>query len=329
MAGLNLSSAVSDSFCKLHIRLPPEESLKRALYYGTTDELIQTPRMFVSTFDGRTRRDLFASGEGEWREGAVSAGPGYQGISGVVDGLDFWPLVLTYRPIAEAGAGIEPRNCRLLPGAVMVRGRTCLRVVETKPDHHVNEYFVDPERDCTIVRALFRAGKAGRTRQSQMDIDYEPDPVAGWRPVSWTGIVYRDWRLPPQFPGDDHLPRFSASELTSADWNLEVSADLLQIAFPPRTLVTDSKSRRTYLIRADGSEQVLTAADGRAGWGAVTTDADRERSMTATLRALAARWWMYLIPLAAFSLAGVFKGISVLRRRRTPFPPDSPGISRE
>ena len=103
---------------------------------------------------------------------------------------------------------------------------------------------VDPRRDDLIVQRVLKLGdNLGVT-----SIEHRPDKAAGWVPTRWAhkstlaGIPQAIW------------------ETTVIDYSINqpIPPGTFDLAFPPRTFVTDAVLNERYLVRADGSKRPIT-----------------------------------------------------------------------
>ena len=106
------------------------------------------------------------------------------------------------------------------------------------------DVWVYPRRDDLIVQRVLKLGdNLGVT-----SIEYRPDKAAGWVPTRWTAQVY--------------ARRNSTGDLGNncLDYSINqpIPPGTFDLAFPPRTFVTDAVLNERYLVRADGSQRPVT-----------------------------------------------------------------------
>jgi hypothetical protein len=106
------------------------------------------------------------------------------------------------------------------------------------------DLWIDPRRDDLIVQRDLKSADT----LTVTSIEYQPDKTAGWAPTGWTvrsnraGIPLMIW------------------ETTVVDYSINqpIPPGTFDLAFPPRTFVTDAVLNEHYLLRADGSKRLVT-----------------------------------------------------------------------
>jgi hypothetical protein len=106
------------------------------------------------------------------------------------------------------------------------------------------DLWVDPRRDDLIVQRVFKSGD----KLTVTSIEYRPDKTVGWVPSRWT-VKYTLAGIP-QAIWDTTVVDYSI--------NQPIPPGTFDLAFPPRTFVTDAVSNEHYLVRADGSKRPVT-----------------------------------------------------------------------
>ncbi len=106
------------------------------------------------------------------------------------------------------------------------------------------DLWIDPRRDDVIVQ---RDSKAGDVL-TVTSIEYRSDQAAGWVPTGWT--VRSNLAGTPQMIWE--------TTVVESSINQRIPPGTFDLAFPPRTFVTDAVLNEHYLVRADGSKRPVT-----------------------------------------------------------------------
>lgn len=157
------------------------------------------------------------------------------------------PALWHYRPLSPSLGGFHADQLKLVKTDALVDGRRCLLLEERKAGKPLvlRNYWVDPERDMSIVR-LVRTW--GQVVDHQCDISYQKDPKDGWRPIRWKAISF----------GDEGKVLHSGEDaVTDCNLNVPIPASSFEIDFPPGTEVFDRVNKRRFLVTPDGSEREI------------------------------------------------------------------------
>jgi len=109
------------------------------------------------------------------------------------------------------------------------------------------DLWIDPRRDDLIVQ---RDSKAGDIL-TVTSIEYRPDPTAGWVPTGWT--VRSNLAGTPQMIWE--------TTVVDSSINQPIPPSTFDLAFPPRTFVTDAVLNEHYLLHSDGSKRTITKTE--------------------------------------------------------------------
>jgi hypothetical protein len=154
------------------------------------------------------------------------------------------PVLALYRSF-PAWNDPTPLKWRVVTTNAIINNSHYIKIESTYPRAGAcEELWVDPRRDDLIVQRLLKSGD----KLTVTSIEYRPDKTAGWVPTRWTvkytlaGIPQAIW------------------ETTVVDYSINqpIPAGTFDLAFPPRTFVTDAVSNEHYLVRADGSKRPVT-----------------------------------------------------------------------
>jgi len=154
------------------------------------------------------------------------------------------PVLALYRSF-PAWNDPTPLKWRVVTTNAIINNRHYLKIEWTDPQADASEdLWIDPHRDDLIVQ---RDSKSADTL-TVTSIEYQPDKTAGWVPMRWTvrsnlaGIPQMIW------------------ETTVVDYSINqpIPPGTFDLAFPPRTFVTDGVLNEHYLVRADGSKRPVT-----------------------------------------------------------------------
>src|SRR5207248_2845336 len=101
--------------------------------------------------------------------------------------------------------------------------------------------WVDPEKDCSIVRYVARVGTSV---VYQLDVEYQHDKEHKWVPNRWDYVTLDD---------RGQIKQAFHSRVTSWQINLVVDPNVFEIAFPPGTRVSEPKKSGTpeYILKDD------------------------------------------------------------------------------
>lgn len=312
---LEFAGGRSDPFYKLHIQEPVHVTYERARQgrFSDPDEQQRDPWRLTSLCDGKTWTDVFqqpprdAAAHSEVVIRAIDADRPLP-FSQIMEDLFFRPVLLLYRPLDPALGGCRPDRWELLPDDAQVDARTCRVIHEAGADGWETRYFVDPQRQFVVVRAVIRQNAITR---AQLDVQYDDELF----PVRWTTVLFSDQA---DFPGQSGLPCFAAADVTQCVINVPLDeADFQTPAFPRNSLVVDQTTRAVSIIRADGSERMVTReemslSDADFAQVAATATGDaprRDQGSTATR-------WLLVVTGVAFGLAALMAVWKRLRKER-------------
>jgi hypothetical protein len=222
--------------------------------------------------------------------------------------ISLMPLTITFRGHHE----LFIKDLRLfeVSGRVApIRGKSCLELVYQSHTFNRRELmYVDPARGYVVTR---KQTIVKDTPTWQLDVSYDPDPVAGWMPREWEYMI----RI-----GSPPIPYESGkSRVTSYTLNGPVSDGEFAPTYSPGTRVTDSSEGKEvqFVVREDGEagpkiplsqnptyDDLRRAAESPPGWW---------------------RGWRLAVLLAGAVLIVVVMVVWVRRRRRPGAPaPDVP-----
>jgi hypothetical protein len=154
------------------------------------------------------------------------------------------PVLALYRSFPEWNDP-TPLKWRVVTTNAIIDNNHYVKIERTDPQADASEdLWIDPRRDDLIVQRVLKTGdKLGVT-----SIEYQPDQGAGWVPTRWTA-------------------RFTLAGVPQAIWdttvvdhsiNQAIPPGTFDLAFPPRTFVTDAVLNEHYLLRGDGTKRPVT-----------------------------------------------------------------------
>ncbi len=168
------------------------------------------------------------------------------------ESVELIPILLWARPLNSLGCGIDVARCRILPGMKPVEGRDCV-VLRQSRGKGIDEWFIDVERDFSIVRYEFRDREEPRVR---IDLSYAQDEEARWRPIGWRSLMLT--------AGGAIQADFEAT-VTEYAIGFKPNPDMFELDFPSGTWVNDQVRGVEYLVRPDGSQRLITQGELRMG----------------------------------------------------------------
>ena len=171
-----------------------------------------------------------------------------------VPGLpDVHPLVLALRPASTKLSSIDVSQLRIAPKRGVIGGRACLileSTINAPPESH-RTYWIEPSRDCIIVRSeAFWKGTLGR----RIDIDYDHDPLLGWVPRAWSVVDLDD-------DGQTLQGTFQSS-VGDLKFNVPIPATEFTIEQPDGAQLNDQDGTTRWI----GSEAPNASAQGSRRW---------------------------------------------------------------
>ncbi len=221
---------------------------------GRPGDQFRSPRRFTRSFDGNLFREFFSE-EGAVRpEAAISTSSG----SRWPEDLTYRPLLLAFRPLSPMTPAIDPDRCRLEKGESYVNGFNCRLLSETGENGVVRSFWIDPQRDCVVVRQV---EEHDGQPAAQLDITYEQDPESGWRPSAWTCLLMKGAASVEGYPGRDEVFQFLTVNVTDFAINADISEEAVEITFPSGTIVNDAVREQHYSVGPNGQFEPLTRDD--------------------------------------------------------------------
>jgi hypothetical protein len=135
----------------------------------------------------------------------------------------------------------------------IVDGRTCMVVAippsKEKPKGVAREFWVDPAREFILLRW---AATQNETIVTEVNISYQADATYAWAPAAWSAMMFA--------PNGTLLV---SRRVKVTDWsaNAKFKKSDFQLSFPPDTMVNDWRTNKQYLVLADGTQRIVTAAE--------------------------------------------------------------------
>jgi hypothetical protein len=203
----------------------------------------------LTVCNGQETRIYFSGDENgdtnTFHQFGVIHGDDYEGVLG---NLSLCAILLTYRALDPTLVGFNSREYRIEPGVTMVQGHKCLRLANTTSEVDETHYWVDPARDCLVLRAerwvlgdlYYRA-----------TIDYERNVGRHWAPKAWETLSFH------QQTGE--VVERSRARVTRHELNPNVATDDFDFEFPVGTMVRNLKTKETYIVREDDNRLVTRA----------------------------------------------------------------------
>ncbi len=238
-------------------------ALAKQTMFADPSQQFKNPARFTSVFDGQTRTDLLAASANRAPVANIVSTTRYMASLENVDDLIFRPIVIAYRPLAPDLMNAQPTFCRVVQQDSFVNGRQCALIEERAEllgPEVVRLYWVDPSRECVVVRCIVNEG--GQSRE-QLDIDYTHDSAHGWVPTRWTVIVFPNGRKKSRrdFPGRLTLYQHAGAVVESYAFNESVEQPEPEPTFPAGTVVFDRKAKQQYVLEKDGNKRVLSTGE--------------------------------------------------------------------
>jgi hypothetical protein len=133
--------------------------------------------------------------------------------------------------------------------------RECVVVEYRANESATSRLWVDPARECAILRAVEnRDGRAA----TQIDIAYTRHADQRWVPQEWTTMVFSDEM---EYPGRSSLFQTAFFQVVDTAVNEPIPADRFDIEIPRPAIVNDESNGRTYKVAHDGASQVVPAQE--------------------------------------------------------------------
>jgi len=252
---------------KRRVAMPPERTYDRALRLSLQGNMVRfetdgphwsqalksySPRTYVAAFDGEIEMCLFGgdrSGQKAFDPHGFVTKRTSHSDSGT---LVFRALALSYRPLQPSLGRFDPESHEVRHDEE-VDGRRCSLVEQTTSSvgRAGARYWVDPERDWVVVRALsFFNGKPS----TQLDIFYTLDKIHGWTPSGWKGSLFSSGKPKTWF----------TARVTRYEINVPVPRTQLQVQFPVGTWVTDRVQQCDYFVRDGNVRRIITQEERNA-----------------------------------------------------------------
>ncbi len=215
------------------------------------DEEIFLPRYYVSAFDGVASKAFY--GESPGRTYPIGFVNSNNKSNQDANNYHIQAILITYRPLHDAMIGLRPEEWTLAGTKGVVKDRPCL-IVEKASGPQRESYWVDPERDFSVLRFLRTI--AGSV-QFRLDVSYEHDGSHGWVPSAWNAVML--------YPETGRLYESAVVRVTDYHINCPIELKDLQLIFPPNTLVEDYREDTGYIVREDMRKRFITLDERARG----------------------------------------------------------------
>jgi hypothetical protein len=196
---------------------------------------------YESAFDGQLLRTLRSPAADDANYPTAIIKPATRSDEALMIAL--MPLTITFRGHHELffkDLRLYEATGRLAP----IRGKSCLELVYQSRTRNRRELvYVDPGRGYVVTRTQTIVRD---TPTWQLDVSYDPDPVAGWVPREWEYMI----RI-----GSPPVPHQSGKwRVTKYALNVSVPDGEFEPTYPPGTRVADSSEGKEvqYVVRQDG-----------------------------------------------------------------------------
>ncbi len=202
----------------------------------------------VSAFDGKTYRKLVQGGSAAHPRGVVAK------VNRDTELSVLKPILWTFRLLNQEMRILPIEDFDVAEERVLLDGRACILINDGgKANSNVRSFWLDPERDYSVLKYTFKDGRTGALSR-QMNVSYVNHPVAGWVPSGWS--VESSWA--------DGSPMSSVTaNVTDTKINQAVEASEFAPVFPSGTFVTESEgdSHRLYAVRPDGTRRPISTGE--------------------------------------------------------------------
>lgn len=233
----------------------------------------------TSTFDGETSVIYNEAGVNPFPTGVINAEK-WNADSGIYHQR---PLLMTFRAFNSRMSRIDTEQLRMLDQRALVQGRNCriLEQIKGRSDNRVL-YYVDPERDCTILR--FTEERGGRL-ECQIDISYIRDEQFGWIPNSWS-LVWERLK--------EAGPETIRATVNRYAINPVLDIERFRVEFPPGTWVTDGRTTPSsmHLVKEDGKSRPIPRSEASASYEQLKNSEPGEAFIQPKQNS---RWWMWVV----------------------------------
>jgi hypothetical protein len=250
---------------------------------------------YVSVFDGKIAKDLYANGVGDanWPVGVIRKGKDYRdaGLAALR------PLLLIYRPFVPTLQPTDIRRMTLKDRQAVIDGCPCVELEQILPKNSSIHLWVDTTRDYILVRRLIiDQGKPSE----QIDIRYHTDANIGWVPSGWKIVTHGS---------KGELFCSISAILADAEFNIGVEPKVFELEFPPAARVQEESANENYILRQDGTKRPILDADIGATYEQMLNSDPGEALQQG--KHLRPRWGLTLIIACGLSALVVF----IWRRR--------------
>jgi hypothetical protein len=212
------------------------------------------------------------------------------------------PLFLLLRSLSVGLFKVEDYAISALKGHV--EGGSCVIVQGKQTDPNREAYWVDPAKDCAIMRYTISNQERVLVK---MDLYYARSAEHGLVPARWH-IVSSDMNG-------------KTTESTSAfvvDYAINVPMDprLFELEFPPGTLVrdftapSDFESASRWIVRDDGEKRYVTPHERTASYEQLI-NSESGQALVAPVSNVLGTWWLVALNIAVFVVA-----LTLIVRRR-------------
>lgn len=216
------------------------------------------PQHYVAVFDGDAYRLFFG----------LEADPDVVHSVGFIDGKSHGatevklplvaPVINAFRATHPVIGTFRREEWRLTPTDAVIDGRRCLMLekIPAPNSTHFSHYWIDPERDYSIVRMT--RGKGSQTF-TQMEVKYRHDAGVRWVPSGWNISTIVDGWLT--------LTDGKTATDVKYEINREIPKTAFKFDFPPGAEVYDrrTKPKVSYIVQANGAQRVITAEERNRG----------------------------------------------------------------
>ncbi len=225
---------------------------KGLAFYGRIGKMDRCTLTIV--WDGKNGRELQAFDNEH---------PAVGEIASTTYDLSDWtlrPLFLSMWPSEPSFGGIDLSSYETDADPRVFNGVECVVLKASDAKTVESEVWIDPKRDCVIVRIV---GRSGLQVARQIDIRYQNLESVGWVPESWQMSINRPGTNDISFRCDGEL-----KELSIVD---QLADSLFELNFPRQSTVYDVSASshgngQEYIVGSDG--QLQPVQRGRFGSGA-------------------------------------------------------------
>ncbi len=204
------------------------------------------PMPYVGVFDGKIAKVLHTLGSTytHWPDALVYREAKHPDR----DNLNLLPLLMHYRGVNPE---LRPYSIETMTVGGLGRapdGSDCLELTRDL-NGAIQRFWVDPMREYSVVGYLLTVKDRPMTK---IAIRYRNDSGHGW--------VLAAWELS-SFQTDGRLTYSTHAQVTQVELNIDLPNSEFDVEFPPGTLVTDEKSKTTYIVNADNSQRQIQPSE--------------------------------------------------------------------